>query len=217
MSFKVSSPRFCTSPIRSEVSFLILTLAACFQVEMSYPTTNAFIYSFTGFDETTRSHPCMNWCEKYTLSFDSREMFQKDYSEWHTDDYTYQKSNGQVTSGGAAAFDKVKEDYSFFSGTNHAPNFLCCWETADGWEMLGQAVMYANLAAPGGSGQVMTDPAGKKWDVGVPSAFHFFFVKDPSGSAGGIKMKRMEVYGDSMPVAAEMLKRGMMKPEQLMG
>lgn len=159
----------------------------------------------------------MKWSHGYTQLFDSREIYTKQANEWHTDDFKYQKATGEVVSGAEKAFEALKETYAPFEGTSHEPNWLCCWETDNGWEMVGQAVMFANLKAPGGSGQVQTDLSGKKWDVGVPSAFHFEYVKDPSGPAPGIKLKRSEVYGDSAPVVVEMLKRGMLKPEQLMG
>ncbi|KAF2101303.1 hypothetical protein NA57DRAFT_72744 [Rhizodiscina lignyota] len=183
---------------------------------MSFPTTNAFIHYIKGWDDTTRSHPCMKWFEDYTMLFNSKEMFDKKYSEWHTDDYKYQKSTGEVIKGGAEAFEAVKQTYAPFKGTNHEPNWLCCWETEQGWEMVGQAVMFGNLQAPGGSGQVHADMKGDKWDVAIPSAFHFEYVKDPSGPSPGIKLKRTEVFGDSAPVVVEMLKRGMLKPEQLL-
>jgi hypothetical protein len=184
---------------------------------MSYPTTNAFIHYSKGWDSTTRSHPCMAWFEDYAKLFDTGEMFSVPYIEWHTDDYSYAKSTGEVIEGGAPAFEALKQTYSVFKGNNHEPRWLCCWETQEGWEMVGEAVLFGNLVAPGGSGQAHTDLAGKKWDVGVPSAFHFKYVKDTEAKHGGIRLKRSEIFSDSAPVVVEMLKRGMLKPEQLMG
>jgi hypothetical protein len=184
--------------------------------KMSFPTTTAFIHSCKGWDETTRLHPAMKWFEKYALLFNSGQMFSKSSSEWHTENFSYHKSTGEIIEGGTKAFDALKETYAPFDGTNHEPNFLICWETKDGWEMLGQALLYGNLKAPGGSGKVHTDVTGQKWDVGVPSAFHFAYVKDSSGPEG-IKLERTDIFSDSAPVLVEMLKRGMLKPEQLFG
>jgi hypothetical protein len=158
----------------------------------------------------------MKWFEKYAILFNTGEMFNKNFSEWHAPDFSYHKSNGEIFEGGAEAFEAIKETYAPFDVTNHEPNFLGCWETEDGWEMLGQAYLYGNLKAPGGSGKAHTDSEGHKWDVGVPSSFHFAYVKDSSGPEG-IKLKRTQVFSDSAPVLVEMLKKGMLKPEQLLG
>lgn len=58
---------------------------------------------------------------------------------------------------------------------------------------------------------------GRKWDVEAPSAFHFTVFKDSGAKHGGIKLKRSKVFSDTAPVVVEMLKRGILKPEQLLG
>ncbi len=56
-------------------------------------------------------------------------------------------------------------------------------------------------------------PRGRDWDVMLKGAFHFTFVKDPSGPKG-IKMQKQVIYADMLPVAAELVKRGMITWEQ---
>jgi hypothetical protein len=80
--------------------------------------------------------------------------------------------------------------------------------------MVGKATMFAELPVPGDKQK--TDLTGKKWDVGVPSMFHFEYVKESSAKHGGILIKRTEIFGDSAPAVVEMMKRGMIKPDQLL-
>lgn len=75
------------------------------------------------------------------------------------------------------------------------------------------AKIFAKLPAPGE--QTKTDLQGRKWDIEVPAAFHFVYVKDTSGPKG-LKLKSQKLYGDSMPMVGEMIKRGMVTPEQIL-
>ncbi|KAJ9639319.1 hypothetical protein H2201_008311 [Coniosporium apollinis] len=181
---------------------------------MSYQTTPAFIkYCPKGWDDV-RSHPAMAWMEKYTNMFDSRAAFDAPHSDWHTSDYTLHEANGTIVSGGEAGWAALKNIYSPFSAHLHDPTFLIWWETEKGWEMIGQADMCANLAAPGG--QKKKDRNGNEWDVIIPSAFHFEYVKDDGAQHDGILLRRTEILADSGPAVVEMMKRGMLKPEELM-
>jgi hypothetical protein len=83
-------------------------------------------------------------------------------------------------------------------------------------EMIGSANMFADLPVPGGEKQ-HADLTGKKWDLRLPGMFHFEYVKDSSAKHDGILLKSTKVYSDSGPAVVEMLKRGMVKPEQLLG
>jgi hypothetical protein len=46
--------------------------------------------------------------------------------------------------------------------------------------------------------------------------FQFEYVKDASAS-GGFKMSKNRSFSDPTPAVVEMIKRGMLKPEQLLG
>jgi hypothetical protein len=95
----------------------------------------------------------------------------------------------------------------------HDPEFLIAFDTDDGWGMLGLATLYWNLAAKGEGGQKVKDKSGKEWDGAGPAAFKFGYTKVD----GGIRLNRTEIMADSSKAVVMMLKRGMMKPEDLMG
>jgi len=81
--------------------------------------------------------------------------------------------------------------------------------------LTGIATLYADLAVPGEKQK--TDPEGNKWDLGSDAMFKFEYVKDSSAKHGGLLMKSAATYADSGAAMVEMLKRGMVKPEQLVG
>jgi hypothetical protein len=78
--------------------------------------------------------------------------------------------------------------------------------------MMGVAHIFADLAVPGE--KTKPDLSGRLWDVTVPGAFLFRCVADPSGPKG-FKVKSMTLYGDGTPVVGEMIKRGIVRPEDL--
>jgi len=70
---------------------------------MSVPTVPTFIHTGT-WDDQTRAHPAMAWMESYTRSVDNRSWTTgTPASEWHTAEFTLQKSDGTVIHGGEAA------------------------------------------------------------------------------------------------------------------
>jgi hypothetical protein len=122
------------------------------------------------------------------------------------------RPNGEIVSGGDATFTSLQQQvYAPFSEHLHDPEFIVAWDTDDGWSMLGLATLYWNLAVKG-DGQKVKDRSGKEWDGANPAAFKFGYVK----ADGGIKLSRTEIMGDSSKAVVTMLKRGMMKPEDLM-
>lgn len=115
-------------------------------------------------------------------------------------------------SGGFASWAALsKEVYAPFSSHLHDPYFAVTWENDNGWEMIGAANLYWNLAAPG-DGAKVKDSQGKEWDGKGPAAFKFRYVKQADG---GIKMGSTEIFADPTAAVVTMLKRGMMSPEDL--
>jgi hypothetical protein len=53
-------------------------------------------------------------------------------------------------------------------------------------------------------------------DEAIVAMFQFEYVKDASAS-GGFKMSKNRSFSDPTPAVVEMIKRGMLKPEQLLG
>lgn len=141
--------------------------------------------------------------------------FQEIWGQYQTSDFTYAKPNGQIFPSGKASWDQVAEDYSFFTKYHHEPYFFVCWERqqGDGWEMLGNAWLFANL--PNGNGSGIKDGKGREWEIKVPAGFHFVYMKDSSAKHGGINLATTSVTSDTGPVVVELLKRGVMKPSDL--
>jgi limonene-1,2-epoxide hydrolase len=178
------------------------------------PTTQAFIIRCNGWDEKALAHPILRHLKLQTEAWDSGEAKKGAYTDWMTEDVVYRQSDGSTVSG-EAAFKAMLEKYAPLSGHEHEPKMAVVWETADGWEVLGEATLFADLPVPGGE-KKHTNVAGRKWDIAVPGVFRFVFVKD-SGNKHGYRAKRQEVSADSAPIMIEMIKRGMVKPEQLLG
>ncbi|KAK0342825.1 hypothetical protein LTR91_023173 [Friedmanniomyces endolithicus] len=178
---------------------------------MSYPTQEAFVHAGT-WDATTRKHPAMKWMEDYTNNIiDGRKFHETASSVGWTTEFTLKKSTGEVVEGADKAWAALQEIYAPFSEHVHDPTFCVCWETEKGWDMLGVASMWYNLQAPG-EGK-MKGFGGKEWDGVLSSAFKFAYIK---GGKDGVELASTEIFSDPSAAMVQMLKRGMLKPEQLM-
>lgn len=178
----------------------------------SVPTTPAFVHHST-WDDTTRKHPAMKWMEDYTLDFDTHSFSPK----WYSKDWTLHKADGGVVSGREAGIAALKEIYGPLTAHFHEPYFLICTEIADGWDMIGQAKLFGNLNGSPAAGEAkVKDRQGREWDMCVPGGFHFHYVKDPGAeNGGGILLKKTEIMSDSGVPMGIMLKRGLIKAQDL--
>lgn len=187
---------------------------------MSFPTTSTFISNYTNGWEEARIHPALAWLEKATKAFDSRESWSTPWSDWHTDDYTFINPHGEVTTGGEAAFKATQENYRPFSSSIHEPVWACVWEdqSENAWYVVAEAILYGDFPETDTKkeGKRFEDREGRKWDVGLYGMFRFEFVKDVGAVHDGLKMRRLRAYCDTGPMVVEMLKRGMMQPEDLL-
>ncbi|KAE8378486.1 hypothetical protein BDV26DRAFT_281017 [Aspergillus bertholletiae] len=181
---------------------------------MSFPTTPVFLSATKGWEQA-RIHPALAWMEKCANAWDSRESWSTPWSDWVTDDYLYIKPNGERRTGGAAAWEASKADYGAFRESHHEPTWVCVAEKDDGWEFVGEATLFIDLVKEGREKKVQ-DMDGRRWDLSVGSMFRFVFVKDWTAKHDGIKIKSFQMYSDSGPVVVEMLKRGIMKTEDLL-
>lgn len=179
---------------------------------MSPPTIPAYVVYIDGSDESFRQHPVLDFLFDHQEAFDHGNMKSGPYTQYHTNDFVFTKSDGTVLPPGEASWKGWLEGYAPFTEHLHEPRYCCVYERDGGWEMMGVAHIYANLAAPGE--KTKKDSSGRQWDVFVPGAFRFNCVADPSGPKG-LKVKSMTLYGDGAPVVGEMIKRGMVKPEDL--
>ncbi|KAK3677021.1 hypothetical protein LTR78_003226 [Recurvomyces mirabilis] len=179
---------------------------------MSFPSQPAFIYE-GGWSDETRKHPASKWLENYTTKvIDTGLQGKSADGIGHTKDWTYQKSTGEVIEGNEKAWKALQETYAPFKEHLHDPKHVAIWETKDGWAMYGVASVYYKLQVPGEGG--VKGPHGKEWDGVSPGAFYFDIVK-----AGGdkLQLRRTNIFNDPSAALVQMLKRGMLKPEQLMG
>lgn len=141
---------------------------------------------------------------------DGRQFDQPATSVGHAKDFTLQRSNGEVIEGADKAWKVLGEIYAPFESHVHDPSFLVSWKTEKGWDMFGVAQLWWNLQVPGE--QKIKGFGGKEWDGCTPSAFYFKYVKI---GEDGFELARTEIYGDPSAALIQMIKRGMLKPEQL--
>ena len=182
---------------------------------MSLTSTQAFVH-VGSWDENTRSHPATKWLEHYTCDYVDTQKFKTESaaSTEHAKDWVLQKSTGEVVEDAEAAWKAVAEIYSPFSSFVHEPRFIVIWQTEKGWDLWGAASIWYNLAAPPSGGeQKVKGHGGKEWDGSTPGAFYFKTIQD----GDDFKLVRTEIYSDPSKAMVQMLKRGMLKPEQLMG
>jgi len=154
----------------------------------------------------------MKWMEKYTVHFNQRGDWSEDGSDWFAPDFTLVKPDGTSYFGNAPGFAESKAMYQFFTKEFHEPYFLVTWETEDGWDMIGQAYLYANLkGAPTAQEKKVQDLQGRDWDVKIPGSFKFVYVKESGAPHDGIVLKRTEISSDSLGVVQTLMARGVIK------
>ncbi|KAB8346053.1 hypothetical protein FH972_023105 [Carpinus fangiana] len=179
----------------------------------SVPLTQAFIHHGS-WSDTTRAHPALAWFEGYTKDLIDAQKWDTPAAEHHDPDFWLQKPDGTVIKGADQAWAAVHELYQPFAAHFHDPTFLVLSDTSDGWTMAGQANVFGNLQGPLGETKA-TDSTGKAWELMTPAMFIFHFVK--SSNKAGVALKSTRIFSDSGPAIVAMLKKGLIKPEQLLG
>lgn len=187
---------------------------------MAYPTQPAFIAegdSVAKWAPEILAHPAINWMHYFTVQvFDCRN-WDIPGSTYFTSDFVFQKSDGTQVKGAEEGWAADKEMYAPFTAHKHEPQHFRMAETSDGWDMLGCAKMFVNLPGQLREGEEkVKDIEGTEWDAVLYGAFRFIYVKDADGYQG-IKVRRVEIYSDPLPALGLLLKRGVLKPEQILG
>jgi hypothetical protein len=183
--------------------------------KMSYPTKPAYIVeSCDGWEPKLCEHPVFDWMYDYEQGFDWGDIKSGPHTPWHTDDYTFTNPTGETISGGAAAWAASLERFAPLAGHYHEPRSFVIWETMNGYKLTGSAVIYGNLRVPGEKKH--KDLKGREWDIAGPVAYDIECVKDPSGPKG-LKVKAQKVCFNTLPLAAEMVKRGVVTTDQVFG
>lgn len=133
-----------------------------------------------------------------------------------TDDHLLIRTTGQKHTGAQASVEALYNDiYAPFAKWAHIPYHMITYEVEDGWEMMGLATLYWKLAVPGkteDSGSKVKDKEGNEWDGANHAAYNFRYKK----VGDEIRLAKTEIAADPTAVTVEMLKRGMMKPEDLL-
>jgi hypothetical protein len=174
-------------------------------------TRTAYVTHGDWSDET-REHPVMAWMEKYTLRLDEGlHVMGAEVDQWHTPDFTIASADGTVSHGIKDAWAKLSETYGPLPKYSHQPTYINWYETDDGWEMIGSADVCMNLAGAAGSGGAKSNRDGASWELKVPGAFKFNYVKH----GDSFLLKRTEIFSDSGPVVMSLLKKGVLKPSDL--
>ncbi|OAP63749.1 hypothetical protein AYL99_02976 [Fonsecaea erecta] len=188
---------------------------------MSQSTVSAYVVHIDGSDKSQsfRSHPVLDFLFDHSEAFDNPDQKMKTgpYTRYHTDDFVFTKADGTAFPPGEPSWQAFVGGYAPFTAHRHEARYCNVYERggegSGAWEMMGVAHIFADLAAPGEE-KTKSDLSGRLWDVVVPGAFLFNCVADPTGPKG-FKVKSMTIYGDGTPVVAAMIKRGMVKPEDL--
>lgn len=119
-------------------------------------------------DAETRKHPAMKWLEDYTVNCIDSRAFDQPHSVWHSDDFSLLKTDGTEIKGAKEAWANTAEIFAPFTSHLHQPFYLCCTETKYGYEMLGQAWVFANFPGAASAGEKKhKDAHGKEWDMKV--------------------------------------------------
>lgn len=183
------------------------------KMSKSPPTTPAYVVHVNDSGRSFRDHPVHAFQMDHRDALDNGSMKTKPYTEFHSKNFVFTKPDGTSFDPGQSSFDAMMEGYSPFTEHLHEVHYLCAYEHNGQWENMASANIFANLLVPGE--KTKTDLSGRKWDVSSPAAVRFQYETD-SGGPRGFKLKSMTVYGDGVPLVSEMIKRGMVKPEQLL-
>jgi hypothetical protein len=188
---------------------------------MSFPTSPAFIIqSAKGWEDEYRVHPIMAWMHDYEKAFDFGDMKASDsHLPWHTEDFTFQKPDGTTTTDAASSWAALKETYAPFSAHYHEPVWVVIFEHPEiegGYVLMGRGTIFGKFVVPREGSAKVRDMQGREWEFGGAGAFYFEYVKDEAGPKG-MKLKTQKIYADGVGLVGEMLKRGMVKPEQILG
>jgi hypothetical protein len=179
---------------------------------------NALIH-YGDWDDHTRSHPALKFLEKFVYYWDGREWTDnpETSAQWLTSDFVLRQANGNVVIGVDAAIAAAHTNYRPLTAHLHEPTYIVIHDSTGGWEMIGQATLYANLMGEPVKGEVkVKDGKGKEWDMGVPSAFYVTFAKDDGAKNGmGVLIKKEELMSDSGVAMGILLKRGVVSAKDL--
>ncbi len=79
--------------------------------------------------------------------------------------------------------------------------------------MIGQAHLYATLPGQPARGEPpkVKDQKGREFDVVIPAGFKFEYKKDSGSKHGPVKLQKIELMSDSLPIVMMLAKRGVIQ------
>ncbi|KAF2121008.1 hypothetical protein BDV96DRAFT_683388 [Lophiotrema nucula] len=189
---------------------------------MSYPTQAVFIAEgdkVRTWSPEIRKHPAIDWMHHFTTKVFDGRGWDVPATKYALPDFILKKSDGTVVKGAEEGWEADKALYAPFTAHKHEPNQFMMAETNDGWMMSAGADLFVNIHGQPDEGEKkVKDFEGKEWDAVVSAMFRFVYVKvDDEDAYQGIKLRSIEIFSDPLPALGLMLKRGVVKPEQLLG
>jgi hypothetical protein len=183
---------------------------------MALPTIPTYlVQNAGGWPDEHNKHPAVDWIHNYEQAFDFGDMKTQGHAPWSTDDFTFSYCGAPSAPAGPAAFAALVERYAPLKAHYHEPHCYLIWENDTGYELTGVAYMYGNFHAPRDDVEKVKDEEGREWDFKGLGSFYFVFVKDQEGPKG-LKMKSEVLIADGLPLAKELVKRGMATTEQIL-
>ncbi|KAJ9620910.1 hypothetical protein H2203_007496 [Taxawa tesnikishii (nom. ined.)] len=177
-------------------------------------TVPTYVCHTNGWSKETRSHPVLDWMEKFTKAFEARDHNLLKYPF----DYMTNSHDRSNNRGPRESLPAVLESYAPFPRFEHRPQAIMIAEVEEGkrWEMMGQGELGVDVPGELVDGQTKVKDRGDgEWDAVLGCAFVFYFVKDENG-IGGFKLDGMRAFVDPTPAVKIMIQRGVMSPEQLL-
>jgi hypothetical protein len=182
-------------------------------VNMSFSTETATVVYPKGWDSTMEQHPMGVFMHQHCLRFDAKKYDGLEVF-FNFDKFRYVKSNGESFTG-KQAFDQGIADYGMFADYAHEPTFGVFTPNADGgYRLFGYAKLYVDLPGSEGVNNTHEDLKGRKWEIVAHGAF-IFDVEKADDSPFGFRLTYQQTFADPTPILGEAIKRGLIKPENL--
>ncbi|KAK1825941.1 hypothetical protein QBC39DRAFT_438323 [Podospora conica] len=175
----------------------------------------AFSISCEHTDAAFLSQPVLRALRPYLDAFNA-----KNYAvlpDFHTPDFVFVGPAGEATAGRDAALAAMTAGVAVFADYRCEVRSLTGAPTGEGTlRFVSTEKLFADFA--GGEGErKYTDLAGRGWDVVGEAAWVFDVVEEEVGGKVEYKVKRTQVFADSMPILKEAVLRGVVSLESLVG
>ena len=150
----------------------------------------------------------MEWMNRFRNDFDKATFDPK----WYRPELVYVAPDGTAYEGRDKALEAIKALYGPLPAFRHEAVMVNVIERDFGYEMIGRAMMWANLPGEPAPGETKKkDADGKEWDLVGPGGFRFFYVKEGNNFA----LSRLEMMADTAPLTLGLVRRGVISTKDL--